>query len=803
MIAHYLTTALARIAKAPFTAAASVLTLALGLACFIAAYGIAAFLQSGDGFHAGAERLYYISRESGETSSPPPLAAALRDEMPELEAVGWLAPALETAVSTGRSKAFLATATADPELFDLFTFDFVEGGPATALRAPNEVVLTADAATRLFGGEPALGSAVRIDGQRDATVAGVIATPRRSFMSLSRFDMLAHESLSSGDPAALQRWNLSWGFTVVRLPPAMSLETFEARLAGLAARRVPVGLDGRPSYALQAFPIRVLMTAGEPVLAAVVPLGLGVLILLVAGGAYANLAAAQGEGRRKESGMRKVLGAGRRELLAQHLLDAGLLVLPAMGLAVLIVVLAAPVMRDTLPGLDPADFLARGPGGALVLAALAAMTALTLAIYPTLAAARVRTADALGAGEARAGAGMVARILVGVQFFIVSLLVIVVTAVQLQLAHARTAALDPADDPVVVLDDLERSGVDFETLAGELRGAPQIRAMTATSWAPWTGITASLFVGASGDAGTPGVRAVTMSTGADYLETYGVGLLAGRGFDPARDSGGAGPYGPPGSGPATILLDERLAASLGFPTPEAAVGATIVMRVNPADPDPVPSTPLGVVVGVTETDRAYNLRAGEHAGVLITFDAAYEQARTPAIRLDPRDVPGGLAAIERAWTALAPDVPLRARFLDDVFDEATVWIRTASDVFVVLSLCALLISATGLLGIAVYVAARRRREMGIRKTLGATTLRLAWLLLVDFSRPVLVANLLAWPVGYLVAQLFLQGMSDRIALTPATFLVSTALTLLIACAAVMGEVWKAASVRPAEVLRHA
>jgi putative ABC transport system permease protein len=197
---------------------------------------------------------------------------------------------------------------------------------------------------------------------------------------------------------------------------------------------------------------------------------------------------------------------------------------------------------------------------------------------------------------------------------------------------------------------------------------------------------------------------------------------------------------------------------------------------------------------------------GRIAGVLyvqeLTLEASFANWY-PAVRIDRNDVQGGLAAIERVWRELQPDQPVRLLFTDDLFAEAYAPFGKIGMAFVVLSLCALIISTTGLLGIAVHVAARRRREMGIRKTVGATAAQLVRLMLVDFSKPVLVANVMAWPLGYLAAQAFLQPFAERIALTAGPFAFSLALTLAIAWLAVLGEVLKAASVRPAEVLRKA
>src|SRR5262249_34349492 len=124
-------------------------------------------------------------------------------------------------------------------------------------------------------------------------------------------------------------------------------------------------------------------------------------------------------------------------------------------------------------------------------------------------------------------------------------------------------------------------------------------------------------------------------------------------------------------------------------------------------------------------------------------------------------------------------------------------------IFMLLASAAFLIASIGQLGMAVHIASRRRHEIGVRKTLGSTTLGVVRLLLVEFSKPALLANLLAWPLGYFAATAYPSAFADRIALTPAPFALSLALTLAIAWAAVIGEVWKAASVRPAEVLRHA
>ncbi|MGD2131960.1 MAG: ABC transporter permease, partial [Maricaulaceae bacterium] len=360
---------------------------------------------------------------------------------------------------------------------------------------------------------------------------------------------------------------------------------------------------------------------------------------------------------------------------------------------------------------------------------------------------------------------------------------------------------DPGDDPVVVLNNLQRFDVDFDTLEARLLRTPQIRSVTVTDTTPWsdTGLAAS--VGRSPEAGASGVAAQLRTVGRDYFETFSLDLLAGRAFEADRDRSDALFNASALGDPGFVVIDRRMAESLGFAAPEAAVGQTIYQPARAAEPNPTPAR-AAVVLGVVETE-AMRLGAGSGGTVFQFNPATAVLQRIPAVRIDPSDVPAALAAIDAAWSELAPNAPLDARFLNDLFEAAYASFNRISATFVVLSIAALAISTTGILGIAVHVAARRRREMGVRKTLGARAADLIRLLLIDFSKPVLVANLLAWPLGYLAAQAYLQPFANRIELTPAPFLISMAITLAIAWAAVIGEVSKAASVRPAEVLRHA
>jgi putative ABC transport system permease protein len=836
MIRHYLVVALAKLRRAPFTTAANVLTLALGLACFIAAYGIATYWRSADGYHHDTDRIFLIGQinrfvsqgaGSGQPRQAAPLnamsswnlAPALRQDFPEIEHVARAYGELETPVAAAEKKAILNVATVDPEFLDIFDFRFV-AGDRSALSRPNSVVLTEDAAERLFGREPAIGRPLLINGDQSVTVTGVIAPVRQpSFMgageeAVLRFDMLRDWGSSPVGKQldAIPGWIGVYPMTFVRLSPAFSAAALDARLPAFLDRRTravdkavaltvmhPIPLRRLTTYALD----RALVVGGAPAVTAVGALfGLAALTLLVACINYANLATAQAAGRGKEIGIRKVLGAGRAQVMAQTWLEAGLLTLAALAVALAAVALAAPAVRAST-GVDMGYFLSQGPAPWAGIAALVAGVALLAGGYPALVQSRLRPAEALESSRSRTGPRWAARLLVGVQFASASFLLILLTVTQLQRGHLEHDALAPHTDPVVVLNDLRPLAVDYDTLAARLsRNKDRIRSVSVVDHLPWGTSYNGAFFSRTPDPAGHSINAFVKSVGYDYFETLNLAVLAGRVFDRERETAPVSLFAFANDRTKTVsaVVDRRFARGLGFATPEAAVGQ--VIYIPPQSTGNSAAQPVEII-GVTETEWT-RLGSDNGDGAVYTFGPrALWGQQLPVVRIAREDVKGAVAEITRAWEDLAPNIPLDLRFFDNLFEQNFRTYARVSQIFALLAGASFVIASIGQLGLAVHAASRRRHEIGVRKTLGSTTLGIIRLLLVDFSKPILAANLLAWPLGYWAAQVYLGSFADRVALTPAPFALSLAITLTIAWAAVIGEVWKVASVRPAEVLRRA
>jgi putative ABC transport system permease protein len=272
--------------------------------------------------------------------------------------------------------------------------------------------------------------------------------------------------------------------------------------------------------------------------------------------------------------------------------------------------------------------------------------------------------------------------------------------------------------------------------------------------------------------------------GFGYFDIHGQKTLAGRVHSSDRDPSSTNRYD-------KIVIDDVYARQLGFSGPQAAVGE----RIFEDDGD------AWEIIGVVE-GRPYDIQSDADGGAvyrLVTGNAgAY-----PLIRLSANDVEGGLAAVKRVWAELAPSVALDYKFEDQLFEQTFSTFERVGRLFLALSILAFLISSIGLFGMAVHVTQKRRHEIGVRKTLGSSAARVVGLLLADFSIPVIIANVLVWPVAWLGAQIYLNPFVNRIDIGVLPFAISLGITLVIAWAAVSAQTIRAATVQPATVLRRA
>lgn len=817
MFEHYIKTALRNIWRGRSAAAVSVLGLALGLMCFIAASGYGLIASNGDRHFAKSGRVQFIEvRDPSNTGllaglfAPWPLAEQIRAEFPELDAVARLRMGSEAlgdeivASANGRN-LFVKAVYVDPPFLKIFEFDYVAGGPE-ALARPRSVLMTADGAQRLFGATDVVGRSLVLQGV-DATVAAVIQPvqgPSHLARSLAVFDVMGsmdmHEIVRARDSATAARqesWAASGFLTYALLPEAgLTADAFNARLAALVKRVVPqeqakIEFTSRPlTNLVQTTTNALLRSEHTGVTFASLMFTLGGMLLVVACVNYANLATAEVVGRGKEAGLRRTLGATNAHLLFQHLTETALKVVAACAIAFLLLLLALPGLSAAV-GFDIVGFYAALPTFWLAVTIGLGSAILVAGFYPAVLMARLAQPSVVR--PAVGGGRQIGRkLLVCVQFIVVSLLLIVSLVVGRHNQVMEASGPQATGHPLVVISNkLRDAGVTIDSLRAELTRSPHVAAVTGMAGTPWGfgGGTPGQFQNVADSAATPVMMNRTF-VGEDFFAVFDIRLLSGRALASDRDTVDAA-----GANPPRVVVDATAAQQLGW-TPSDAVGKLIYER----DPrDAAKPAAAYQIVGVTE-NKPLQLMAPRARLNIYVFDSA--RAVTPIISLKSDNLEAATADIDVAWARLAPAVPLKRQFGDDVFRATFNYFSGVGAFTMALAVFGFLIAIAGVLGMATYTMQQRRREIGIRKTLGSTVGQVLRLILWSFSKPVVIATLVAWPLAFVVSRFYLGLFTTRAALTPLPFIISFVVILLVTWIVVGRQALRAAQVNPADVLHY-
>ena len=827
MLEHYITQALRSFWRFRVTALVNLLGLSLALVCFVATYlFLDSVLQTGDRAFKNAGRTYVLTQELWTTPTnrmipafpqvAPPAAKYLRADLPALEAVARAALLGPIAAATDDRSVYLDAAAVDPDFLEIFDLKPLEGDLREALSSAHSAIITAKAAMRLFGTKQVVGRRLLLQNRSDVTISAVIdALPKGSHMGeaamqgMLRFEILLPMDLlktfnTSGAYGFLSDPDSnSWGndvyFTYVLLPSNGSVtpQLLQETLRALPSRHI--AKDQIISVFAAVPLVRVKLAALEAFFSnshislTTTPFLLDTLILIIACLNYANLTVAIATTRAREIGMRKVLGASQPHLMRQYLVEAGLLGGVALILVFVGTALVVPALNRTL-GLEfhVASLLQPQLWGLVLL--LLAIISLVAGAYPALVLSRVQPVESLRAGTVRAGPRFVPTILVGVQFAAASFLLVVALLISAQNHVLQRLALNPDRDPVVVINnDIRQIGISFDNLRNELLRDPHIKSVSSAVTPPWQSGGSHQTLRRSSDP-----RAATLVTMMnfvfyDFFPTMGINIIAGRGFGREHDD----EFGWDSSkrrGAPSIIIDRALTAQLGWSSPEQAVDQTIYVA-SPWDPND-PGYALHVI-GVAENGypRLIGPNADSNMYVVNSLGAS-----VPYIRVARDDIPAALAHIDAVWKRLVPKVPMRRSFSDELFNVAYEDYATMSGVVTGLSAFAFIIAIMGLIGMAIHITSRRLHEIGIRKTLGATAGGVVLMLLRDFSKPVLIANLIAWPFALFLGRMYYSMFTHHADISAWPFVLSLAITLAVAWLAVGAQALRAASVKPALVL---
>ena len=821
-------TALRNIARHKLYSFINIAGLAVGLSCGIL---IALFVRdelSYDKWIPGSESLWRVEATyhlPGRTvpvdraQVPFPIPAAMRDQIPEVRSATRLAgERLTFTMPDAPDRQFSQiVGVVDANFLQMIPLPLVKGDPRTVLARPENLVISQSAARKYFGDADPIGKALITGrgGCADAScakqtivlrVVGVMRDlPHNTHLD---FDFLMPDSsladrIDQDQKACWLCNNNNFGY--VALAPSVTPEAVIAKLKPILdhnidiSAKVGVKVLGSELIQIRLTPFRdVHLTTDR--YGGLRPPGdwttlygmgiVGILILLVACFNFMNLATALASLRAREIGLRKVVGARRGQLVVQYLCEAVLM-------AFLALVLAFGLSEVILPAYSA--FLARPLAlhyiddwpltlGVVVVGVLAALIS---SLYPALILSGVRPSMALrDNASGRSGPGRLRAALVVLQFAVSIGLGIASLVVFEQIQFARTIDLGFDRNNIVmthVASQLSEDGI--RSFVQALAQGPDITQIARTDFVPFNGGNSVLPVQRQGDAQLLTPNGISVS--GNYFQLFHVRLLAGRALQDNREEDNFYATQDPAinlirNEGHDLVVNASLAKALGY-TPSAIIGQTVVVKKGHMR-----------VVGVVADTLSEGLRS---PAIPTAYVHTPDNLGEIVIRIAPGHLLVALAHLNRVSRAFIPGVAPSFFFLSDSYERLYAADRRQDTSFTAFVCVAIFIACLGLFGLAAFTAGRRTKEIGVRKVFGARAAQIIWLLLTEFSAPVLLANLIAWPLAWYYLNHWLQGFAYRINLNPLYFVEVSLAALLVAWATVFSHAVRVANANPIHALR--
>jgi putative ABC transport system permease protein len=809
MFRNYLVTAIRNFARHKLYSFINIVGLAVGLACAIF---IILFIRDEISYDAGipgTADLYRVEAAlvfpgiPGMQSAvmPYPLGSAMQAGIPEVQSFTRDVP--EDMTVRAGDRLFPETVEAvDPGFFAVIELPLAKGMRAHLLAEPESVVLSERTARKYFGDADPMGKTLMLGGKYPLAVTGVLRDPPHN--SNFQSDLYISNKSKADSFGDRDQWLSTETYIYVRLLPGANPQNVVAKTQAILRRNadpskfIQTKLTGDQVIQSRLVPLAALHLTGDESgnraagnwatiygFAAIAG-----LILLIACFNFTNLATARAMMRARETALRKVVGANRRQLIVQFLGESVLTALIALILAVAMVEILLPTFDAFLDRPIAFHYLRDWPLS-LALTGITVLAGVLAGFYPALVLSGFRPVVALKpAASGRSGAGVLRTSLVVLQFAISIGLGIAAIVVFAQLRHARHLDLGFDRDNMVVIEDADAlTNTARESLMHRLAASPDIAGVTQSSAAPFGGLVQGTAVSVPGSAQQLTMRILTVAP--DFFNVYGTRLLAGRFLTADRGTDVMGSIGDSDKAEAgkNVVIDAAAAHDLGF-APAQAVGHVVLAGSSHA---------AVRIVGVVADARFFRARDSIDPTIYVdrpTF------IYTISVRVKGGHIPQALAFIDGTWRQFAPTIAIRRHFLDDSFDKLFATDEKQGRIFGIFVGIAIFVACLGLFGLAAFTAERRTREIGLRKAFGASTRDIVRLLLWQFSIPVLIANSIAWPVAYYYLHNWLEGYAYHIALSPIYFVTSGAIALLIAWTTIIAHAVRVARANPIDALRY-
>jgi putative ABC transport system permease protein len=740
------------------------------------------------------DRIYRITaynKESGKDMmkwaiTQNPLGPTLKREYPEVEESVRFVSNGKTMFQLGDLKLYIEKVYyADSNVFKVFTYPFLEGDPRTALVAPNSMVLTASVAKEYFGKTTGVvGKSLRNDKGEVYNITGVIKdVPTNSHL---RFNLLISIRTLGKDFDSDQNWGGFGIFTYVLLKPNTDAAMFEKKLLPMYDKYMaPIFAKYNIKIHYGVEPVGAIHLhsdfEGEPEelgnISYVYIFGtVALFMLLIACINYMNLATARSARRAKEIGIRKVTGSTKSQLVAQFLIESISTAIFALVVSIGCIALLLPLF-NSLSGKTISFASLMEPGTFVILVAVILFVGLVGGSYPAFYLSKFNPVDVLKGSLSKGSSNVVLRrILVVLQFSISMIMIICTWVVYNQLNYLRNKDLGFDKKEVLSLTVNANEDVTSKIIAfkNEMRKNPYVLSVSTSQAVPGDDVGLRLFAVESKN-GFANQGVYVYGADEDYVKTLGMQIKEGRNFDGLADT------------LHSILVNENMVKYFGWDEP-------IGKRVK------FPGDTSGRFLEVVGVVKDFNQKSlyNPVAPLIIRYSPNNNGFQ---LKLDPKNIPGTIAGIEKTWKADFPDLPFSYTFLDQDFDSQYAADQKRGKIFTSFSILTILITCLGLLGLIAFTTQQRQKEISIRKIMGAGIGQIVPLLTTNFVLLVGFSCLVAFPVAWLFMHNWLNVFTYHIGLTPLPFILSALTVLLITMLTVMFHTVKSAVANPSKSLR--
>lgn len=804
MLKNYIKIALRNLRRNKLYSVLNITGLAIGITCCIL---ILLYVQDElnyDRFHEKADRIYRATthfvlkdRVMNFASTAHVQGPMFKEEYPEVEnyvrfnSYGSRSMIRYEDITYAEEKFIWV----DNSVFDVFSFNLIKGNPKEALTKPNTVVITEDIAEKYFGTEDPIGKNLRIHNDELYMVTGIVENiPANSHI---RPDFLASfitlDLQPTGNAAADLVNNVDY-YTYLLLEEGADYKALEQKFIGFIEKYLsPLikSIGGSARYDLQPLTSIYLHSDLENELERTgdiayvwLFLGIGLFILLLACLNFMNLSTARSANRAKEVGLRKVVGAQRAQLIKQFIGESMILTFIAILLSLLLVFFTLPIFNN-ISGKSLAISYLSNPVLLLGLFGFFIIVSLIGGSYPAFFLSAFRPVEVLQGRLRRGAKNSVLRIaLVSLQFTVSIVLIIGTLIVNKQLNYVRNKNLGYDKDHIIALRIRnEETQKRHEALRNALLTNPNILSVSASSSLPLGQNSFS----AHHIAGQPLSEMIMLHTqivDEHFIDTYNMEIVEGRNF--SRDF--------PTDLQEAIIVNEATVRKLGWQDEPLGKEIDALMSMT--------EMKTYRIIGVIKDYHFQSLHEEIRPLVLYNANPYGGDYYRMSLRVRPENIQGTIGFLRSKWREFDSQYPLEFAFLDDQYDALYRAEERLGKLFGYFTALAILIGCLGLFGLSAYSAEQRTKEIGIRKVLGATTSNVTMLLVREFTKWVLLAVLIAWPVGYYIMNTWLQNFAYRIGLGVDTFILSALLALVIAIMTVTYQAVKAAVANPIESLKY-